>query len=619
MTDRRITALLVPSLVAGALLGILVFLFVRSEPLGVATDAHALTILRDMRYLDARLDAEALARANDLAQDDSGARRTVASAADRAALFEPPLRQLANEAPHAAVAGELPQLRAALADKQRAYAGLEAAHQRSRGALDEFERAMPGNAARGDTAGGGDRFSLLLGHLDEAFRRSDVRDFAKAAARLEPLAAALDLTTAGARPAVREIAARSRAAAQAFLGARAAESAAWERYRFATAGEKIALTSRTLARDIAATLADKERWRLYLYLYGTALFLALAYAGARTVTVRRSLVLERDALQRRLDARSTEAAIAVERLEAAETRLIDAQKMSALGRMVAGVAHEIEAPLARAKGSLEEARRRMPDVREACERAERLVELLAAPAPDVAAIEAARAGLARRLDELRDFRALDRLHAMAWEGAAGVAPAQLLTLRHEPRHGLQRERRRGGDAPHRAPAAAPRGRGQGARARAVHHVLARAGEPGVAGGGHERAGGDRQAARTAANRDAAGRTGQCRHRHRRQRARHRCRPASAPLRAARCHPGIAPRRRAGTRHRAHHRAAPRREHRRALRAPGRNYLHHHAAGGAARRLRAPGRELLGGHGGMIGERQAPGVACTSWPPIPCKY
>jgi signal transduction histidine kinase len=423
MTDRRITALLTPSLVAGALLGLLAFLFVRSEPLGVATDAHALSILRDMRYLDARLDAQALARANDLAQDR--ARPGARASSERAALFEPPLRQLANEAPHAALTGELPRLRAALADKEHAYGELEAAHQRSHLALADFERALPGKpAAAGGSAGQDDRSALLLGHLDDAFRSSDVRDFDQAAAGLALVAAALE--PAGTRPAAREGAARSRAAADAFLAARTAETAAWRRYRFATAGDKITLAARTLSREIAGTLDDKERWRLYLYTYGAGLLLLLGYAGMRSALVHRSLVQERDRLQARLAERSDEAERLGARLESAETQFIEAQKMSTLGRMIAGVAHEIDGPLARTKGSLEEARRRLPDVREACERAERLVELLAAPVPDPAAIQAARAELARRLDELRDFRALDRLHAMAWDGAAGIDEALVL-------------------------------------------------------------------------------------------------------------------------------------------------------------------------------------------------
>jgi len=253
-----------------------------------------------------------------------------------------------------------------------------------------------------------------------------VRDFGTAAKGLETLVAALEPAAAGARPAAREGAAHSRSAAEAFIAARIAESAAWQHYRFATAGEKIALAARTLARDIATTLSDKERWRLYLYVYAVALLLVLAYAGLRSALTRRAVTVERDGLSRRLAAQSGEADAASARLESTETRLIEAQKMSALGRMVAGVAHEIDAPLARAKGSLDEARRRLPDVREACERAERLVELLAAPVPDAAAIDSARLELARRLDELRDFRALDRLHAMAWDGAAGIDEALVL-------------------------------------------------------------------------------------------------------------------------------------------------------------------------------------------------
>jgi signal transduction histidine kinase len=419
MTNRRVSALVLPSLVASAVLGVLAFLFIRAEPLGVATDAHALTILRDLRYLDARLDADALTHANDLAQDAGKAHRAVPSTAERAALFESPLRQLATEASRAEVAREVPALRAALTQKERAYAALDAAHERSRRALDDFERGMPGTEA-----GRGDRLALLLAHLDDAFRHADVRDFDATA--LQPLVAALEPSADVSRSAVRAIATGARQSAQSFIDARAAESAAWRQYRFATAGERIALTTRTLARDIVTKLADKERWRLYLYVYATALFLLLAYGTVRTVVVRRSLTRERDGLQHRLSARSDEADGLRERLESAESRLIDAQKMAALGRMVAGVAHEIDAPLAQAKGSLEAARRHMPDVREACQRAERLVELLCAPDQDRAAVEGARMELARRLEEMRDFHVLDALETMAWDGATNIEQALAL-------------------------------------------------------------------------------------------------------------------------------------------------------------------------------------------------
>lgn len=421
MTDRRISALLLPTLVAGALLGLLAFLFVRSEPLGVAAGADALTILREMRDLDARLDAEALAHANDLAER-AGATRVPASAARRATLFELPLHRLSSEPAHVAVAGELARLRAALDDKQRAYAALEAAHQRSRRALDDFEQALPADS----TMTQGDRYALQLDHLHDAFRHSDVRDFGEGFTSLQALADTVVPSAAASRPTAHEIALHANVAAQAFLAARRAEADAWQHYRFATAGERITLTAHTLGRDIATTLTDNDRWRLYLYVYGAALLLALGYAGLRSATLRRALLVERDKLQERLGARSDEVDALAARLEATETRLVDAQRMSALGRMVAGVAHEIDAPLARAKASLDEARQRLPDMRDACECAQRLVELLAMPQPDAGAVASARDELGRRIEEMRDFRALDRLHGMVWDGAAGIEEALVL-------------------------------------------------------------------------------------------------------------------------------------------------------------------------------------------------
>lgn len=423
----RVSHLMTPVLAAGALLGTLSFVFLRAEPIGVANDARALAGLRDMRDLDTRLDAEALRLANDLGVNRAGGARGATAAADRASLFEPLLRQLEREAPTARIAPGLPALRAALDEKHRAFAELESVHARSLRLLDEYERsardlvppADSGRARAGELA-------LQIGRVGDGLRALDVRDHDTAAPRVDALIDAVPLAAASADPARRAKTAHAQAAARAFLAARGAEAAAWRHFSFATAGERIALNAGTLSRDIVATLDEKERWRLYLYAYGAALLLVLAYAAARMIASRRSLLVQREALEQRLADLGLGLDAARTRLEAADAQLIEAQKMSSLGRMVAGMAHEIDSPLSNVKATLEEARRNLPEVREACQRSERLVALLCAPAPDPAAIAAARGALADRLSELRDDHVLDRLDTMAWEGSSGIE--QVLAL-----------------------------------------------------------------------------------------------------------------------------------------------------------------------------------------------
>jgi signal transduction histidine kinase len=66
----------------------------------------------------------------------------------------------------------------------------------------------------------------------------------------------------------------------------------------------------------------------------------------------------------------------MEQLKEQEALLIQSEKMSSLGQMVAGVAHEVNTPLSYVKSSLEAVAGGMPKVDEALAQAERLVALL---------------------------------------------------------------------------------------------------------------------------------------------------------------------------------------------------------------------------------------------------
>src|SRR5665213_538016 len=115
MTPNR-TRTVMLALASSARLGTLVFLFARTEAIDIKADASALTLLRELRDLDARLDVDALRLANDLGPvaAPSGA---APSLADRAALLARQFQALEREGSRGAVAHALPALRSGLADK----------------------------------------------------------------------------------------------------------------------------------------------------------------------------------------------------------------------------------------------------------------------------------------------------------------------------------------------------------------------------------------------------------------------------------------------------------------------------------------------------------------------
>src|SRR5688572_6968787 len=94
--------------------------------------------------------------------------------------------------------------------------------------------------------------------------------------------------------------------------------------------------------------------------------------------------------------------------------------MSSLGQLVAGVAHEINTPLAYAKNSVASVRDRMPELRDAVTQAERLQALLQAESPDAAEVEKVFTALAARLAHLEEHQVLQDLDTITRDGLHGL-------------------------------------------------------------------------------------------------------------------------------------------------------------------------------------------------------
>jgi signal transduction histidine kinase len=217
------------------------------------------------------------------------------------------------------------------------------------------------------------------------------------------------------------------AATQA-LEAKVQEDARFRDAYFASSGPRLDSATRAVEQAFGNALEEAERFRWYLLVYSGLVVLLAAWLALRlTETYRvinrinRKLREANEFLESRVEARTKELKGALEQLKEQETLLIQSEKMSSLGQMVAGVAHEVNTPLAYVKSSLEAVAGGMPKAGEALAQAERLVELLQSEQTDEAQLTRQFAAVNGALRELRGGGRLKELDTLVKDGLYGIA------------------------------------------------------------------------------------------------------------------------------------------------------------------------------------------------------
>ena len=166
---------------------------------------------------------------------------------------------------------------------------------------------------------------------------------------------------------------------------------------------------RVMERAFAEALAETERFRTWL-LYYSAFVLALL--GLAAIQLRRA----NRGLERRVSERTHQLSSTLGKLQESETMLVQSEKMSALGQMVAGVAHEVNTPLAYVKASLESAQSRAGDAGRLARETRALLQLIESDQADEAALAkqlaAVRNLLADKRVESLDLQLKDGLHGI---------------------------------------------------------------------------------------------------------------------------------------------------------------------------------------------------------------
>lgn len=368
LTSEKIIRRAGMAVVALILAGILGFLYSKTQAVDFRRQNELIGYLREIKDLDSKWNEEVLRSRQALAPEakvpanaNAVLRKELLLTAQGLDLKSPGLKQ--------GIAG----LKQAFRQKAELFEQFRAEST----ALKKAVREVRGQAAAARATGGpvAAEIDALAAKLFEYYAdpsEAGAKDLLDRSERLRGRAAGVSESLEKLAEAVRFV-----------VGQRPAEEALAVKLSFLTTSERVDALARGLDQEFQSALQDKDLYGVYLVYYSGALLLVLGFLGARLrqsygAIQQLNLALKEanEGLERKVAERTTELSKALEQLKESETLLIQTEKMSALGQMVAGIAHEINTPLAYVKSGLESVSNRLPQVGHLVEECRKLLDML---------------------------------------------------------------------------------------------------------------------------------------------------------------------------------------------------------------------------------------------------
>ncbi len=411
-------------LVAAILVALLGFLYLKSQGVDYRAQADILGYLRELKEIDGRWDVEVLRTRS---EGNSG---TVHPAGDRGARIPELLRRLkqsSDETASQALKRSLPPLIQAFEQKTELltrYRATSITVIQSLGQMVAFDNEIAG-LVRGAWQGFPQRERLVAIESTSALLFAHVMRYAsdptdKQRENVDLFAADLRKAGDGTPAALREGLARVDTTVQQILGAKPVEDVLFQKIAMASAGPRIDALTDAYSTETADIQSDSERYRIYLIAYAGALLILTGYLLSRLAVSYRLLNEANRDLESRVEERTRELSDALHQLKESEAQLIQTEKMSSLGQMVAGIAHEINTPLAYVKNSLGAVTGKLPEVKELIVETGKLLRLMEDSNPDPEQLQARYAAVNALVHHFADQQVLAELGQLANDGLYGI-------------------------------------------------------------------------------------------------------------------------------------------------------------------------------------------------------